>query len=149
MKAKLFTADYTKAALICVDDAWGQRLAASVTVPLETYSVPRTRMVRASMRPPVGASQPPHRNGRLAISGCGPGKVRRRAVANCRASLMPRNALAAIAAVTTVGSSLGWHAEGSLPARQCLDGCSQSNSRVRSCPYWSTTHIPLTRSVVL
>ena len=105
VKAKLFTADYTKAALICVDDAWGQRLAASVTVPLETYSVP------APDGPGVDASAD-WRVSNLHIEAVGwqflvagpAGEAR----GGCQLPgiFNARNALAAIAAVTTVGSSL-------------------------------------------
>ena len=38
-KAQLFTADRAAAGLVCVDDAWGRRLAEVGSIPLVTYAV--------------------------------------------------------------------------------------------------------------
>ncbi len=38
-KAALFTAERADAGLVCVDDAWGRRLAGSATIPVTTFSV--------------------------------------------------------------------------------------------------------------
>jgi len=39
VKARLFTDEFAARAIVCVDDEWGQRLAESVAIPIETYSV--------------------------------------------------------------------------------------------------------------
>ena len=38
-KAQLFTADRAAAALVCVDDAWGRRLADGADIPVTTYAL--------------------------------------------------------------------------------------------------------------
>lgn len=38
-KAGLFTRQRSRAALVCIDDAWGQRLAAEAAVPVTTYGI--------------------------------------------------------------------------------------------------------------
>jgi UDP-N-acetylmuramoyl-L-alanyl-D-glutamate--2,6-diaminopimelate ligase len=38
-KSQLFTADRSAAGLVCVDDAWGRRLAVGAGIPVTTYSV--------------------------------------------------------------------------------------------------------------
>ncbi len=55
-KASLFTPERSRAGVVCVDDAWGRRLAAQAGVPVRTVSstpaVPRTSSSPRSTAPP-------------------------------------------------------------------------------------------------
>ena len=47
-KARLFTPDHARRAVVNVDDAWGRRLLTSATVPTSTFAVDREADVRAT-----------------------------------------------------------------------------------------------------
>ena len=106
VKSRLFTPEYSKAGLVCVDDEWGRRLAASAQIPIQTYSVP------ADAHGNVTGSRTDWSVSNLAIDAVGwrfdvVGPTR---TANAGCALPGlfnvRNALAAVAAVSLLGGDL-------------------------------------------
>lgn len=96
-KASLFTAERTRAALICIDDEWGRRLRRTATVPSETYSsesddadwtVTRVRAV-------AGGSE---------LDVAGPGGVARRLEVRLPGRFNVANGLASFAAAVSCGA---------------------------------------------
>ncbi len=49
-KARLFTPEYSRRAVVCIDDPWGQRLSGEATVPVTTVTSSRTRAADWTIR---------------------------------------------------------------------------------------------------
>lgn len=95
-KAALFTPQRAQAGLVCVDDPWGARLAASDAVPLTTYGLSPAAQWRAT--DPV-----PDRLGGSAFTAHGPDGVLVRAGVALAGQFNVANALAALAAAVHHG----------------------------------------------
>ncbi len=95
-KAALFTADRAAAGLVCVDDAWGRRLAEAEAIPLATYALdqPADWTVRDILLSTAGACQ---------FTAVGPGGVHVAAGVGLAGRFNVANALAALAAAVHHG----------------------------------------------
>ena len=106
VKARLFTSEFSQAALVCVDDTWGKRLASTAEIPTQTYSVAMDGDGHTAESTPdwsVSGLTIESVGWRFVVAGptgSAPGGCQLPGLFNVR------NALAAIAAVSGVGASL-------------------------------------------
>lgn len=103
VKARLFSDEFTDRAIICIDDEWGERLAESAAIPVESYSVAPAGSPRKSADWVVADLAIVDVGWQFQISG-----PRGVSVAGCRLPGLfnVRNALAAVAASSAIGADL-------------------------------------------
>jgi UDP-N-acetylmuramoyl-L-alanyl-D-glutamate--2,6-diaminopimelate ligase len=146
VKARLFTSEFSQAALVCVDDTWGKRLASTAEIPTQTYSVAMDGDGHTAESTPdwsVSGLTIESVGWRFVVAGptgSAPGGCQLPGLFNVR------NALARLPLFRVSGLRWNWRVAVLPPARECQGACRRLPLR-QALQSWLTTRTHRTPSL--